>query len=254
MEHDHLERQTCALALSLGKGKRMKVCLLTFVGAILLAAQDATGAIYAAAHAHAIIAPKEGHAGSTAYLSGSGFSPNRQLVVSFSCFRKRGFGITEPFQGPSTDSRGQFVAYPLHLAQSRVSTGPCKITARDTHTRGISASASYTIVAPKRPLTPCATRICLAVKASLVRLKSGAQGNIVIHGWPGASTTITIQAPGRTPQRKLIRLNWQGTGALKTLVAPGLNVGLKSRIQVRATLGKFFGSQSAHFIVIPGGR
>jgi hypothetical protein len=79
-------------------------------------------------------------------------------------------------------------------------------------------------------------------------------GHIVVRGWPGASVNVTVQVPSEAAKRNLVRLDWDGMAALKLWVAPGLQRGLKARIQVRARLGHVSGGGTGRFYVLPGGR
>ncbi len=207
-----------------------------------------------AARAKVVVMPREGHAGDTLYLSGSGFPPNRALTATFQC---RGiYGYRPSDRGLRTDVDGQFLAY-SGLRLRGVKPGDCLIrvsAGRASASSATAASATYTILPSTRPLSRCDTHICLQVKAILVRLSSGVQGNIAIEGWPGAWADVTVTSPHGGAQHRRVRLHWQGSATVQLLVAPGLNQGLKARVYVRARLGAVSGSGSQRFILIPGGR
>ncbi|MBV9281201.1 MAG: hypothetical protein JOZ41_14055 [Chloroflexi bacterium] len=209
-----------------------------------------------------IVAPTEGHPGDVIYLSGGGFPPHTRLDIRGGCGGRGSgsvlvsHGAAVAIPGPTTDGHGQFVAY---NGLTFKGTPPSRCTVQASLPAGKAsgktlASASYTVVAPGRPLGVCAAHMCLTVSAVLVRLTSGVQGNVAIKGWPGALAGVTVARPGSKSEHMQIRLDWEGAATLRLKVAPGLRKGVAERVAVSARLGRVTGSASAHFVVVPGGR
>jgi hypothetical protein len=124
-------------------------------------------------------------------------------------------------------------------------------------TSGLGAehgSARFRVMRSTAPLPFCAAHICLHVQALLMRLRSGAQGNIAVTGWPGAAVTVTVSYPNGSSKQRLVRLNWRGSGLVRLKVAPGLLKGTATRVTARARLGSSTGTTTRSFTVVPGGH
>jgi hypothetical protein len=203
--------------------------------------------------AQLVVRPVEGHAGDTIYLSGAGFPAHNRLAITVACGSGRRPAVSTVTGGPATDARGQFMAYPLQAMRLNVrQPETCRVTARPGS--AARSAATFTILPATHPLSPCAVRICVTATAVLVRVRSGTWGNIAIRGWPGARADVRVVPVARHAMARSIRLDWQGAGALRVWVAPGLKQALRARLLVSARLGRFAGSGTGTFAVMPGGR
>ena len=228
----------------------MTAALVVLVAAFFAASGSA---LSAQPRPRLVVKPAEGHAGEIVYLSGAGFPASSRLSLTVACGGGKRQTISTVARGPATDARGQFVAYPLQTLRLPVrQPATCRITAR----LGSAAltSAAFIMVPSRRPLSPCAVRICVTTTAVLVRVRSGAWGDIAIRGWPGAKVDVRVIPAARSAKGRSIRLDWQGAGALRIWVAPGLKQALRARLLVSAHLGRFSGNGTGTFAVMPGGR
>jgi hypothetical protein len=157
-------------------------------------------------------------------------------------------------RGPRADAHGQFAGYLYHVPKEIKSGSRCSIDA------GVGSSARLTVhsnrfsvLGPSQALNSCSAHICVKVRAFLTRVRSGAWGHIIVIGWPGSTANVTVVRMGKDRHRTL-RLDWQGEGAFKVWVAPGLIKGLKATVRATVTLGRLSGSGTGTFAVIPGGR
>ncbi len=229
----------------------MVYCKPTFLGAVLLPVV-LFGALPAmAAPSTTILArPQQGRPGGPVFLSGSGFPSRRVLRVYMSC----GSGPAAIKTQVVTNAWGRFVGVRVH-APTSAPKHVCFFFAGKS--AGVSAgrhNARFTVIPAPRPLSHCALQICLTVQAFLVRLNSGARGNVVISGWPGAIANVTIARREGRAKHLTVRLNWKGLGTVKTTVAPGLLKGLQARVTVQLHLGRFAGGVSVPFHVMFGNR
>lgn len=203
----------------------------------------------AAGSVHLLTTPSQGHPGDLVDLSGMGFRPNRPVSIAARCgSRSMGFGKVV------ANGRGAFAGKLLRLTAAGSHTSGCTFTARSRSGGPVVRSQRYRLVSATRPLPRCATRMCIKVQAFLVRLKNGAQGNIVLSGWPGASVDVTVARVERGAKYRHVTLNWKGAGAAKMFVAPGLLKGIRARVFVRARLGSLSARAVSPFHVLFGNR
>jgi hypothetical protein len=195
--------------------------------------------------------PSMAHPGDVVYVSGSGFPARGSLQLSTNCSDKSEFFGNDTVL--AADSRGQFAGTSLRVP-SRVLRADvvCKV---DVISGAGHVGLTRIVIRPSaKPLPRCSTRICIAVHALLTRLGSGAQGTIQVTGWPGAATGITVVQSSGHALRRSIRLDWRGTGVVRLRVAPGLLKGTQATVWATARLGRFAGSTTTRFIVVPTGR
>lgn len=205
---------------------------------------------------HVVVAPFEGHAGEHAYLSGAGFPAHRAVRLLLACPNIAAPKSSQGFTAVTTDAKGEFLAHRV-----TVSRPPGRGVIRCAFYAGLAGKslaqavpAPYQIVPAGKPLAVSALHITARVTASLVRLRSGAQGTIAVNGWPGARATVRIVSPGTATLTRTVRLNWRGASSFRLQVAPGLLKGVQAHVQADVNLGPYSGHATTHFIVVPGGR
>jgi hypothetical protein len=197
-----------------------------------------------------IVTPTQGHAGDPVYLSGSGFVPGLPISIFLKCG-------SQPRTHVSTaraNRLGRFAASQIRLSRG-TSSGRCGFSAASQARPTMrTRESAYALVPLQRPLARCAIHMCLHIQAFLVRLRSGAKGNVVISGWPGATVHVTIARTEHGAKYRVLRLNWRGVGGLRTSIAPGLIKGLQARVFVSAQLGRVRGQGVSRFHVMFGNR
>lgn len=189
--------------------------------------------------------PFEGHSGNTIYVSGKGFSPHQAFGLTITCGHSA-YSNT----AVRADARGQIIAQ--HLAAPR-NIGPHALHCRIGSTAG-GATAPYTILAPRKPLSHCAVSMCIQAQAAIVRLRNGTIGQIIVHGWAGARAKITVVHANGKRISRATTLDWRGNGAVRMRVSLGLKKAVTYYVAVDAWLGPIKGHTTTRFIVIPGGR
>lgn len=204
--------------------------------------------------AHLIVSPSMGHAGDALYLSGAGYTPHWRLSILLACPDFVALNGSESAEGPTTDANGRFSGFRFRAFTPR-KFGSCRVYA-GTEARNLARAPSqpYTILPHSRTLPRCVLAMCLHLKAQLIRLRTGAQANIVVAGWPGARVAITISDPAGPAVHRSMTLDWRGTRTVRLMVAPGLQRASKDRVSVSARLGAVTGTATAPFIILPGGR
>ncbi len=217
---------------------------------VSLLAWSPTHATVLTGHAAVIAAPFEAHAGGRVYLSGGGFSAGSRLTLVLGCPDYR--HPVARFGAVTTDNRGQFVARVVTVPRDLKKERSCAVYAGQGRPR--SVPAPLLLVPHNRALKHCAVTMCLHVRASLIRLHSGTEGNIVVNGWPGAQARVTVLGPNGSHLRRSVRLGWRGTGAVRLRVSLGLKKGVAKQVQVTARLGAVAGSTTTGFSVLPSGR
>jgi len=234
--------------------RMIAIAALALVGGALA---HRVGASFPRSTPQVIAFPSAGHRGDTIYVSGSGFLPRQQLAVLAFCPEAPAPRSGRKLAELRTDAAGRFIAYRLR-AVIPGSNGPvdCRIVAtpQSSSARASSPGARYRILAQGAPLPSCSTHICLHVTASLVRLHSETQGTVVVSGWPGATTTVTITGPHIRAIVRRMRLNWRGVGSVHARVSLGLIRGVSRQASVVARLNGVSGKATASFSVVPGGR
>lgn len=227
------------------------VLLIAVLGVAPVQVQAVTG------HLRVVAAPSEGHPGDAIYLSGGGFPANRGLQVMMACPNP---SVPAPtligYRAVLTNSRGQFAGHRILAPRLRY-TPPARCAIYAGVNRAAMKrvlAAPYLIVPRSHRLARCALTMCLAVTASLVRLRNGTEGNILIAGWPGASAHLVILSTRGHPISRRARIGWQGTVTVRLRVSLGLRKGLTKAVDVTARLGQVSGYATAPFVVVPGGR
>src|SRR5947209_20354302 len=109
--------------------KRLCACLR--VSGLVMSVCDAPKPSSAQAQRSLIAVPAEGHTGDTLYLSGSGYKPNTQLVITLACpdWFYSPHGNVEAISGPVTDAHGRFVRFDKlrAMALNGERSSPCHI-------------------------------------------------------------------------------------------------------------------------------
>lgn len=237
---------------------RMRRCAATWRLAFLALCAacipfPAVGGASAATHPSRLIAaPLEGHRGAVLYLSGGGFPAHKQLELKETCSSSP---TPIVLSGPITTQQGTFAAFQM--------TAPRRSSGRPFHCRIYAAGASggnpppgqvpatYTVVPSNQSLQRCAREMCLKLTAILVLNERGAQGHVVIAGWPGAVATAAVVYPGGKVKYRNITIGWQGAGAVRVSIAKRLKRAMKARVYVTATLGSMSSTAGATFIILP---
>lgn len=209
------------------------------------------------ASAHVVAVPSSGHPGDPIYVSGSGFPARHQVFILQLCP-----GIASPSLRSSrlpavrTDATGRFVAFRVSAATPGTSHAvTCRITAGAKNaSQPPSPGVRYRLLPRTQRLPYCSTHICLHVVASLVRLRNGTQGVVVVTGWPGATAQVAITGPGVRTIVRSTRLNWHGVGSVRARVSLGLIRGIKRQATVVARFGRISGTATEGFQVFPGGH
>jgi hypothetical protein len=206
----------------------------------------------AAGSAQLIAAPHAGHPGELTYVSGGGFPAHARISLFMTCADS---GI-ERAPAAVTDGHGAFSGVAVKaMPLPTKSAQPCSFVASSGGKSSMRArSNTYWLYPPGRSLPRCAAQMCLSVKAFLVRLRNGAQGNITISGWPGATADVTVARVEAGAKFRRVRLNWRGLAQVRMWVAPGLIKGVMAQVYVQARLGRSVGQAKAPFHVMPGGR
>lgn len=226
-----------------------------WVGFVVLIAATVGGLssvlrVDASSRARLIAEPAEGHAGDGIFLSGSGFRPNSLLQLAMACPTMASPSAGEAAFGTvRTDAAGHFVRARIIAIYARGNLrSTCAVYAGPASDPSAGVVPAHYVVLPRssRP-SWCAVHMCLHVKASLARGKSGSRGSIVLTGWPGALARVTVVSAGGARQRRVVRLDWRGTAKVVIPIATAGKAGVVSRVNVRAQLGRYSGSSSTRF-------
>ncbi len=209
-------------------------------------------------HSGLRVSPYEGRPGATLYVSGYGLQPNTRLFIMFACpnYQVAQLGNTfifPPTQGPLTDARGQFSAWPMKAPRlSHVTSSGCTVYAQDgvgDH-YGPAQLGLYYVLGPQDRVLPCDKRICFTLTPSPKRVKSGRIENVDVQGWAGARADVTVTYPGYPPVVETVKLDWNGSGRVRVPVPKGMQDTSHVRITAHCRLGKATGDRRAEFTVV----
>lgn len=204
--------------------------------------------------------PQHGHSGDVIYLSGSGFPPRQQLVLTMACpglfasgdaYKHHNYEI---FAGPIPDAHGQFVNFKIKAIQLHdVQFSNCLIytTFGDN---AFAVPASYEILSPIQPLKRCDKVICANVTTSPRQVRTGSLERVQItNSWPAAQAVVTVKygSPRARLQRETRVLDWEGRTEFRFRVGTPAGVRpIKAHVQMAFSLEDKKGAETADFVVI----
>lgn len=210
-----------------------------------------------------IASPFEGHSGDTIYLSGAGLDPKQHLYVMMACpnwhdpsvFRYGNIKF-EP-SGPTTDGRGEFTAFPFQVLTLRgIPSLGCQIYVQyGQNPYGPDFPAQFTILGARAHAHRCALQICVHIKTSPVRVRSGFTEYInIAHDktgpWPGAQADVMIVYPDGKTQRSQVILNIKGDAVARLRIDAHYAQTVPANVVVRVHMGGMAGRWTGRFTVV----
>lgn len=209
-----------------------------------------------------ILSPQQGHSGDTIYLSGSGLEPRQHLYVMMACpnwydksLSTYNNGVIQ-WNGPTTDAHGQFRAFPFQvLTLHHFRSAGCTMYIRDgANPYGPRFPPTFLILPPDQPAPPCWRQICVHVKSSPVRVRSGLVESVVVRSypgaWPGARVDLSVSAAGVKPTLRHLSLDLNGYAHVEfPITAQGTQPTVAS-VKVRMHLGAWGGSGDSRFVIV----
>jgi hypothetical protein len=209
-----------------------------------------------------VASPSVGHSGDTIDVSGTGLPSHKHLFIMMACpdwlnhtaFQYGNIKIQQ--DGPTTDGHGQFTRFPFRvLTLQHFPQLACQIYTSDGLTSyGPTYPATFYILPRGQAPRSCDTRICLRVKATPARVRSGLAEHIRLqsypHPWPGAKAVVTVSYPGAKPSSHTVTLNMRGFGQLVLPVTTQSAQTVGARVRVRTQLGTHAGSGTGQFTIV----